>query len=78
MQRSTETTPPALAEVRHELECEPDDRRIQCVCFPVAGGKYRVLEYGKGNELPPVMFREAGVLGEAYRLCNLAAMWEEH
>ena len=62
MQVGMEPTPPALAEVRHELECEPDNRRIHCVCFPVVGGKYRTPEYGAAQELSPEMCREAGVL----------------
>ncbi len=66
-----EPWPPALAEVRHEIEYEPDDRKLMFLCFPMTGGAWRSPDFCSHLEL-----NHSRVLPEAYRLCALAELWE--
>ena len=71
MMKGHEPTPPALAEFRHVIEFEPDDRALLWFSYPTTGGKHRSPMYGSELELD-----HHTVFPPNYRLDALAQLWE--
>ena len=71
MAKGQEPSAPAVAQLRHLVEYEPDGRQLFWVSYPTTGGKYRSPNYGENMEI-----RHPRVLPEPYRLEKLANLWE--
>ena len=72
MMRGQEPSAPALTELRHLVEYEPDDRRLHWLSYPLTGGKYRSPEFGAAMKID-----HRQVFPETYRFDKLAELWED-
>ena len=70
MMKGHEPSPPALAELRHPIEFEPDDRALLWFSYPLTGGKYRSPAYGAELELARFW-----VFPASYQLNELVRLW---
>ncbi len=73
MRKGREPSAPAITELRHELEYEPDSRPLFWLSYPTTGGKRRSPEYGARME-----FGYHQLFPDSYQLCKLADLWEQN